>query len=97
MKVSRSLLRSSPSRGRTPRRGTAWPRWWGQGTTGRLFQPEAHQPRMPDAQCEQLQPALIEGPLAWGYENELWTLPRVTEVIREVTGIDYHPGHVWRQ
>jgi transposase len=45
---------------------------------------------------EQLHQALIEGPLAWGYENELWTLPRVTEVIHEVTGIAYHPGHVWR-
>lgn len=61
----------------------------GAGRAGR-------KPRMSDAQQEQVQQALIEGPLAWGYENELWTLPRVTEVIHEVTEIDYHPGHVWR-
>ena len=61
----------------------------GAGRAGR-------KPRMSDAQREQVNQALIEGPLAWGYENELWTLPRVTEVILEVTGIPYHPGHVWR-
>ena len=61
----------------------------GAGRAGR-------KPRMSDAQCEQLHQALIEGPLVWGHENELWTLPRVTEVIREITGIRYHPGHVWR-
>lgn len=53
-------------------------------------------PRMSDEHCEQLQQALIEGPLAWGYENDLWTLPRVSEVIWEIARIDYHPGHVWR-
>lgn len=61
----------------------------GAGRAGR-------KPRMSEAQCEQVQQALIEGPLVWGYENELWTLPRITEVIRKVTGIEYHPGHVWR-
>lgn len=61
----------------------------GAGRAGR-------KPRMSNAQCEQVQQALIEGPLTWGYENELWTLPRVAGVIREVTGIAYHPGHVWR-
>ena len=51
---------------------------------------------MSEAQREQVHQALIEGPVVWGYENELWTLPRVTEVIRNITGIRYHPGHVWR-
>src|SRR5207245_435245 len=26
----------------------------------------------------------------------LWTLPRVALMIKRVTGIKYHPGHVWR-
>jgi transposase len=25
----------------------------------------------------------------------VWTLPRVAEVIQHVTGVSYHPGHVW--
>lgn len=61
----------------------------GAGRAGR-------KPRMSETQREAVQQALIEGPLVWGYDNELWTLPRITEVIREVTGIEYHPGHVWR-
>ena len=36
------------------------------------------------------------GPAANGYGTDLWTLARVAEVIEEVTGVTYHPGHVWR-
>jgi transposase len=61
----------------------------GAGRAGR-------KPRLSEAQQELVVQALLEGPLAWGYETELWTLPRVAEVIREVTGVSYHPGHVWR-
>lgn len=61
----------------------------GAGRAGR-------KPRLSEAQREQVHQALIEGPVACGYENELWTLPRVTEVIQQLTGIRYHPGHVWR-
>jgi winged helix-turn-helix protein len=35
---------------------------------------------------------LLEGPRA----NGSATLDRVAEVIRRVTGVAYHPGHVWR-
>jgi transposase len=24
-----------------------------------------------------------------------WTLPRIAEVIWRLTGVSYHPGHVW--
>ena len=53
-------------------------------------------PRLTTAQLEQVEQALLEGPLAFGYATDLWTLPRVAEVIRRVTGVRYHPGHVWR-
>ena len=39
--------------------------------------------------------ALLEGPEAHGYETPLWTLARITDLIKKLTGIDYHPGHVW--
>ena len=39
---------------------------------------------------------LRRGPMAHGYATQLWTLARVAEVIERVTGVRYHPGHVWR-
>jgi transposase len=40
--------------------------------------------------------ALLAGPAAQGYKTDLWTLPRVAALIEELTGVRYHPGHVWR-
>lgn len=34
------------------------------------------------------------GPIAWGYVSGLWTSIRITEVIHDEFGVDYHPGHV---
>lgn len=53
-------------------------------------------PRLSDEQRDQVEQALLEGPRAFGYATELWTLPRVAELIQRITGIRYHPGHVWR-
>ncbi len=35
-------------------------------------------------------------PVARGYETDLRTVPRVASLIEELTGVRYHPGHVWR-
>lgn len=40
--------------------------------------------------------ALVAGPVSRGYKTNLWTLPRVAALIEELTGVQYHPGHVWR-
>jgi transposase len=61
----------------------------GAGRAGRL-------PKVTDADLAKVERALRRGPLANGYPTELWTLARVSEVIEEVTGVKYHPGHVWR-
>ncbi len=53
-------------------------------------------PRLSAEQLEDVEAVLIEGPVAFGYTTEFWTLPRVAEVIQASTGIRYHPGHVWR-
>jgi transposase len=47
-------------------------------------------------QLAEVTAALSKGPTANGYPTELWTLARVAEVIERVTGVEYHPGHVWR-
>jgi transposase len=39
--------------------------------------------------------ALLAGAVAQGFDTDLWTLPRVAEVIWRLTGVSYHQGHVW--
>ena len=39
---------------------------------------------------------LADGAKANGYTTDLWTLTRVAEVIEHVSGVSYHPRHVWR-
>jgi transposase len=39
---------------------------------------------------------LSAGPLKSGYRTDLWTCPRVAEVIERNFGIRFHPGHVWK-
>jgi transposase len=52
-------------------------------------------PKLDCQQLDQVRNALAEGAAANGYLTDLWTLPRVAEVIERVTGVSYHPGHVW--
>jgi len=61
----------------------------GAGRAGR-------KPRLSADQFAQVEEELLRGPTAHGYATELWTLPRIAHLIREVTGVQYHPGHVWR-
>jgi transposase len=53
-------------------------------------------PRLEPRQLAAVETALRRGPVAAGFTTTLWTLPRVAVVIERVTGIRYHPGHVWR-
>lgn len=48
------------------------------------------------SQSDAILKALLQGPAAHGYKTQLWTLPRVAALIEQLTGIHYHPGHVWR-
>ena len=52
-------------------------------------------PRLDAQQLGEITAALIQGPEAQGYRTNLWTLPRVALLIKGMTGVDYHPGHVW--
>jgi transposase len=53
-------------------------------------------PRLSASQKRQLEKILLRGPLKAGYANELWTCPRVAEVIRRKFEVQYHVDHVWR-
>jgi len=53
-------------------------------------------PKLTPAQLTQVEEELLRGPLAHGYATILWTLPRIARLIVTLTGVKYHPGHVWR-
>ena len=53
-------------------------------------------PRLSDAQLVAIDPALREGARAHGFNTDHWTLDRITTVIERLTGVAYHPGHVWK-
>lgn len=43
-----------------------------------------------------LEALLLKGPLAAGFHTDLWSCPRVAELIKLRFGIDYHVDHVGR-
>ena len=56
--------------------------------------PPGRKRRLNDTQLSQLQTLLLKGAQTHGWTNDLWTAPRVTEVIRRYFGIRLHPEHV---
>ena len=53
-------------------------------------------PLLSDAQKRKLERILLRGAQAAGYESELWTCPRIAEVIENRLGVHYHVDHVCR-
>ena len=75
-----------------------WKEAWERGGKAALASKGAagRKSRLTPEQTQLITEALLEGPVAHGYKTALWTLPRVTDLIEDLTGIRYHPGHVWR-
>ena len=53
-------------------------------------------PKLDQEQLKLVDEALRQGAHAHGFGTDLWTLPRVAALIERVTGVRYHPGHVWK-
>lgn len=53
-------------------------------------------PKLTASQLGQVEQELLRGPRAQGYATILWTLPRIAALIAKLTGVRYHPSHVWR-
>ena len=75
-----------------------WKEAWDQGGSAALASkgPAGPKPKLTVKQTQKVVTALLAGPAAQGYRTALWTLPRVAALIEKLTGVDYHPGHVWR-
>jgi transposase len=57
--------------------------------------PSGPDPKLSAAQLAKVEEALLAGAMANGFDTDLWTLERVAVVITQLTGVRYHPGHVW--
>jgi transposase len=58
--------------------------------------PAGRKAKLTAKQTQRVTEELLAGPAAQGYKTDLWTLPRVAALIENLTGVRYHPGHVWR-
>lgn len=90
-KVARALGVSAQTASR-------WHARWQQGGARALRAParQGRPPKLSSVQLRQLERALLKGARGHGFDEELWTLRRVAEVIWRLAGVRYHPGQVWR-
>ncbi len=74
-----------------------WRKAWRRGgraalrSAGHVGRPR----KLTKAQLARVERALAKGAEANGYATDVWTLPRVAEVIQRLTGVSYHPRYVW--
>src|SRR5262245_25162414 len=54
--------------------------------------PLGRRPKLNSTHKQQLEKALLQGAQAHGFLNDLWTLPRVAELIHRHSGVRLHPG-----
>ena len=75
-----------------------WYEQWKRGGTTALRGAgrAGRKPKLSTTQRRRVERALRQGARAHGYGTDLWTLPRVAVVIERLTGVHYHPGHVWK-
>src|SRR5260370_14083905 len=73
-----------------------WRKAWRQGGREALRSagPAGRKPKLSGSQLADVVNALARGAEANGYLTDVWTLPRVAEVIEQGTGVSYPPGHV---
>ena len=71
---------------------------WSRGDTRALSGATraGRKPRLDKEMLALVEKELLRGAAVQGYQTDLWTLPRVAALIKKVTGVDYHPAHVWK-
>jgi len=53
-------------------------------------------PRLSKEQWAELKAHLAKGAEHWGFRGDVWTQPRVAQLIKHEFGVSYHPSHVGR-
>jgi len=68
-----------------------------QGARGIRARPAPGRPRrLEDKARRRLQAILLQGAAAAGFATDLWTCPRVAQIIRGRFGVRYHVDHIGR-
>lgn len=68
-----------------------------QGAAGLAARAASGRPsKLSARQRRQLEKILLRGAAANGFESDLWTCPRVAQVIKRRLGISYHVDHIGR-
>jgi transposase len=68
-----------------------------EGKAGVLAKPAAGRPpKLAPSQKRRLERALLRGALAHGFPTDLWTCPRVAELIERRYRVHYHVDHIGR-
>ena len=52
--------------------------------------------RLSGAQIEELEELLLKGAKAAGFPNDLWSCPRIRDLIEKKFGVSYHVDHICR-
>ena len=69
----------------------------GKGEAGVKARPASGRPSKLSAKDKRkLERLLLKGPLAAGFGTDLWTCPRVAELIEQRLGVQYHVDHIGR-
>jgi transposase len=76
-------------------------RWWSafrkRGANGIVARPATGRPlKLDTAARRRLERRLLKGALAHGFHTDLWTCPRVAQVIEWEFGVRYHVDHLGR-
>ena len=53
-------------------------------------------PRLSNDQLAELREHLVKGAEHFGFRGDVWTQPRVAQLIKREFGVSYHPSHVGR-
>ncbi len=75
-----------------------WKRAWRQGgVDGLSAKPHpGGASKLTVAQRDELVDLVVAGPLAAGFQSDLWTCERISALVRRRFGVSYHRGHVAR-
>lgn len=67
------------------------------GVEGLRAKPAPGRPqKLSASQKKKLVSILLRGPMASGFLTDLWTCPRVAEVVKRRLGVEFDVGHMWR-
>lgn len=62
----------------------------------RVKSPPGRPRELIDKQARDIVKCIARGAKAFGWDTDLWTLPRVARLIKQRHGVDYHPDHLSR-